>query len=143
MSPCSRHSLPMLCRRRDSLPMLCHRSQHFKYREPLIQPWRQYKSSPGLNSSRLHQRQHRYCQAPFFIAGTDNVMADNTSRLQHLTHSPGRLHTNPRSGMARNVGFMTPPVFPYTPSCADLAGVVVALPPGPAVSCCFEGMDQP
>ena len=34
---------------------------------------------------------------------------------------------------------MTPHVFPYTPSCADLAGVVVAVHPAPAACCCFEG----
>jgi hypothetical protein len=32
-----------------------------------------------------HQRQHRYCHVGFFLPGKANVMADDTSRLQHLS----------------------------------------------------------
>ena len=35
----------------------------------------------------LHQRYHRYCSEASFINGVENVMADDASRLQHLTAS--------------------------------------------------------
>ena len=38
-----------------------------------------------LNSSL--QREHRYCHIARYLAGDNNVMADNASRLQHLTDS--------------------------------------------------------
>ena len=34
-----------------------------------------------------HQRLHRYCHLASFLAGASNVMADDASRLQHLTDS--------------------------------------------------------
>ena len=37
------------------------------------------------NFACTHQRQHRYCHVGFFIPGEANVMADDASRLQHLT----------------------------------------------------------
>ena len=47
-------------------------------------------SKPGAaallcNEACAHQRLHRYCSRGFFIPGTDNVMADDASRLFHLT----------------------------------------------------------
>jgi len=35
----------------------------------------------------VHQRAHRYCHVASFIPGVSNVMADDASRLQHLTDS--------------------------------------------------------
>ena len=37
------------------------------------------------NLSCMHQRQHRYCHLITHLPGEDNVMADDASRLQHLT----------------------------------------------------------
>ncbi len=34
----------------------------------------------------LHQRDHRYCHQAFYLPGPDNVMADDASRLQHLSN---------------------------------------------------------
>ena len=47
-------------------------------------------SSPGAaallcNYACLHQRQHEYCHQASYIPGPINVMADDASRLQHLT----------------------------------------------------------
>ena len=39
------------------------------------------------NYACAHQRQHRYCAQEFFISGEANVMADDTSRLFHLSDS--------------------------------------------------------
>lgn len=43
-----------------------------------------------------HQRLHRYCHTTFFIPGTRNVMADDASRLQHLTDSAFLAHFQQR-----------------------------------------------
>ena len=44
----------------------------------------------------LHQRVHRYCSVVSFINGPENVMADDTSRLQHLPHPVYLSHFNQR-----------------------------------------------
>jgi len=40
----------------------------------------------------IHQRLHRYCHVASFIPGVSNVMADDASRLQHLTDSSFLTH---------------------------------------------------
>ena len=42
----------------------------------------------------LLQRQHRYCQVNFYLPGPANVMADDASRLQHLTDDSLLAHFN-------------------------------------------------
>ena len=37
------------------------------------------------NYACFHQRRHRYCHKAFYIPGPANVMADDASRLQHLS----------------------------------------------------------
>ena len=37
------------------------------------------------NFACMHQRQHKYCHVACFLPGDENVMADDASRLQHLT----------------------------------------------------------
>jgi hypothetical protein len=44
------------------------------------------------NYACAHQRQHRYCHVPHFLPGDANVMADDASRLQHLTNSAFLAH---------------------------------------------------
>lgn len=44
--------------------------------------------------SSLHQRYHRYCSELSFINGVENVMADDASRLQHLTDAQLLDHFN-------------------------------------------------
>ena len=44
--------------------------------------------------SSLHQRYHRYCSEVSFINGVENVMADDASRLQHLTDTEFLHHFN-------------------------------------------------
>ena len=44
--------------------------------------------------SSLHQRYHRYCSEVSFINGVENVMADDASRLQHLTDAEFLDHFN-------------------------------------------------
>ena len=41
-----------------------------------------------------HQRLHRYCHHAYYIPGPANVMADDASRLQHLTDTDFLLHFN-------------------------------------------------
>jgi hypothetical protein len=44
------------------------------------------------NYACAHQREHRYCYVPHFLPGDANVMADDASRLQHLTDSAFLAH---------------------------------------------------
>ena len=44
------------------------------------------------NYACAHQRQHRYCHVSFYFPGDANVMADDASRLQHLTDSQFLAH---------------------------------------------------
>ena len=44
----------------------------------------------------LHQRRHRYCPVVSFLNGPENVMADDASRLQHLSHTAFLAHFNQR-----------------------------------------------
>ena len=43
-----------------------------------------------------HQRLHRYCHLATFLPGLDNIMADDASRLQHLTDSAFLSHFTQR-----------------------------------------------
>ena len=43
-----------------------------------------------------HQRMHRYCHLAHFLPGDQNVMADDASRLQHLTDSAFLAHFQQR-----------------------------------------------
>ena len=44
------------------------------------------------NYACMHQRQHRYCHHSFFIPGSANGMADDASRLQHLSDTAFLAH---------------------------------------------------
>ena len=56
-----------------------------------------------------HQRLHRYCAVTKYIPGPDNVMADDASRLQHLTDQAFLAHFNQSYPQPRPWVLLQPP----------------------------------
>ena len=56
-----------------------------------------------------HQRQHRYCHVSQYLPGEANVMADDASRLQHLTDSAFLSHFNSQYPQHKPWQLLQPP----------------------------------
>ena len=56
-----------------------------------------------------HQRQHRYCAVTKYIPGPDNIMADDASRLQHLTDQAFLAHFDQSYPQPRPWVLLQPP----------------------------------
>jgi hypothetical protein len=61
-----------------------------------------------LRLQAMHQRYHRYTVSDFYIPGTVNAMADNTSRLLHLAPAQLLTHFNTRYPQVLPWRFVTP-----------------------------------
>lgn len=66
-------------------------------------------AAPLLRLMALHQRHHRYVKLHDFIPGVQNRMADDASRLQHLSNSEFLTYFNSTYPQTRSWRLWTPP----------------------------------